>query len=72
MINITQEQIEYLKPLIPELDDLINQDSDGALLSEIDWLIIDEYDEEQIQLSDQGIKLQLIYDAIFNANDKLT
>lgn len=72
MINITQEQIEYLKPLIPELDDLINQDSDEALLSEIDWLIIDEYDEEQIQLSDQGIKLQLIYDAIFNANDKLT
>ena len=71
MINITQEQIEYLKPLIPELDDLINQDSDEALLSEIDWLIIDEYDEEQIQLSDQGIKLQLIYDAIFNANDKL-
>lgn len=72
MINITQEQIEYLKPLIPELDDFINQDSDEALLSEIDWLIIDEYDEEQIQLSDQGIKLQLIYDAIFNANDKLT
>ena len=72
MIKITQEQIEYLKPLIPELDDFINQDSDEALLSEIDWLIIDEYDEEQIQLSDKGIKLQLIYDAIFNANDKLT
>ena len=71
MIKITQEQIEYLKPLIPELDGFINQDSDEALLSEIDWLIIDEYDDEQIRLSDKGIKLQLIYDAIFRANDEV-
>ncbi len=69
MIKITKEQINILSPLIPNVDELINQDTDEALLEELNWLIIDELDETQNFLSAKGIQLQKIWDEIFAAND---
>ena len=58
MVKITQEQIDYLTPLMPNLQELIEQDSDDALLENLDFLIIDELDETQNNLSPKGVKLQ--------------
>ncbi|GKH49047.1 hypothetical protein CE91St46_01580 [Eubacteriales bacterium] len=69
MVKITQEQIDYLTPLMPNLQELIEQDSDDALLENLDFLIIDELDETQNNLSPKGVKLQKIYDDIFHQND---
>lgn len=69
MVKITQEQIDYLTPLMPKLQELIEQDSDDALLENLDFLIIDELDETQNNLSPKGVKLQKIYDDIFQQND---
>ena len=69
MVKITQEQIDYLTPLMPNLQELIEQDSDDALLENLDFLIIDELDETQNNLSPKGVKLQKIYDDIFQQND---
>ena len=69
MIKITQEQIDYLKPLMPNLQELLEQDSDDALLESLDFLIIDELDETQNFLSPKGVKLQKMYDDIFYQND---
>lgn len=69
MIKITKEQINILSPLISNIDELINQDTDEALLEELNWLIIDELDETQNFLSAKGIQLQKIWDEIFAANE---
>ena len=66
---ITKEQREYLEALIPNIQDLIEAEDDEALLEEIDFLIIDELDETQNYLSPKGVKLQKMYDDIFDAND---
>lgn len=69
MKPLTKEQKEYLTPLIPEVDTLAQKESDEELLQTIDELILNEYDQEQESLSLKGIKLQSIYDEIFEMND---
>ena len=69
VVIITDEQKRILEPLIDDLDSLLDRDSDEDLLLAIDDLIIDELDDEQNSLSPKGIKLQLLYDEIFAAND---
>ncbi len=69
MIKISAEQLEYLSPLIPNINELIDKDTDEDILLAIDDLIVGEFDEEQNWLSSQGLQLQKIYDEIFKANE---
>ena len=69
MIKITETQRLELAPLIPRLDELLAEPTDEALLLAIDDLIIDELDDSQNYLSEDGIKLQKLYDEIFESND---
>lgn len=69
MIKITEKQRLELVPLIPRLDELLAEPTDEALLLAIDDLIIDELDDSQNYLSEDGIKLQKLYDEIFESND---
>ncbi len=69
MVEITSEQKEYLSTLLPDLNDLIQNDTDEDLLLAVDDLIMDEYNAAQTNLSPKGVRLQKIYDEIFEAND---
>ena len=69
MFVITNEQIEELRPLIENLDELLERETDEDLLLAIDDLIVEELDEDQENLSAKGIKLQKLWDEIFHAND---
>ena len=69
MIKITEKQRLELAPLIPRLDELLAEPTDEALLLAIDVVIIDELDDSQNYLSEDGIKLQKLYDEIFESND---
>ena len=69
MIKITEKQRLELAPLIPRLDELLAEPTDEALLLAIDDLIIDELDDSQNYLSEDGIKLHKLYDEIFESND---
>lgn len=68
MVKITEKQIEVLRPLLPNLQELMEKPTDEELLLAIDDLIIDELDDAQQNLSAKGIQLQKLYDAIFAAN----
>lgn len=68
MVKITEKQIEVLRPLLPNLQELMEKPTDEELLLAIDDLIIDELDDAQQNLSAKGIQLQNLYDAIFAAN----
>lgn len=69
MVNITEEQKKYLSSLINNIEGLLTKDSDEPLLLAIDNLIINEYDDQQENLSERGVQLQKIYDEIFAMND---
>lgn len=69
MFAITKEQIEKLRPLIENLDELLARETDEDLLLALDDLIIEELDDDQQNLSQKGVKLQKLWDDIFHAND---
>lgn len=69
MFAITKEQIEKLRPLIENLDELLTRETDEDLLLALDDLIIEELDDDQQNLSQKGVKLQKLWDDIFRAND---
>ncbi|WP_099205643.1 hypothetical protein [Scatolibacter rhodanostii] len=69
MIKITTAQKEYLSSYIDDIDDLLTKETDEQLLSSIDDVIVNEYDDQQENLSEEGVKLQKIYDEIFEMND---
>lgn len=69
MFAITKEQIEKLRPLIENLDELLARETDEDLLLALDDLVIEELDDDQQNLSQKGVKLQKLWDDIFRAND---
>ena len=69
MLIITEEQKKELEKVIPNLQVFIEQDTDEDLLQVLDELILDEYDDDQNNLSLKGIQLQKIYDEIYMANE---
>ena len=69
MVIITEEQIKKLRPYIKNLDDLIAQEDDEELLLALDEVIVDNIIANNDEPDAEGIKLQLIYDQIFNQND---
>lgn len=71
MINITNEQKQYLSSYIEDIESLIIADDIQLLLDRIDDEIVDTMlrnTEEPGEPDEIGIKLQRIYDQIYNQN----
>lgn len=67
-MTIKEEQIAKLKPYIENLDELIANDDIESLLEAIDDVIIDNILGNNDEPDEEGIKLQLLYDQIYNQN----
>lgn len=65
---IKDEQIAALKPYIENIESLIESDDVQEVLDAIDDVIVDNILGNNDEPDDEGIKLQKIYDEIFNQN----
>ncbi len=65
---VKAEQIELLKPYIDNIEDLIKSDDVQSVLDAIDDVIVNNILANNDEPDDEGIKLQKIYDEIFNQN----
>ena len=66
---VTEEQIKKLKPYIENIEELIAADDVQEVLDAIDDVIIENIlSHEDNEPDAEGIKLQLIYDQIYNQN----
>lgn len=65
---VKAEQIEVLKPYIENIEDLVESDDVQVVLDAIDDVIVDNILANNDEPDDEGIKLQKIYDEIFNEN----
>lgn len=65
---VNTEQIEVLKPYIENIEELVESDDVQAVLDAIDDVIVDNILANNDEPDDEGIKLQKIYDEIFNEN----
>lgn len=65
---IKNEQIEELKPYIENIDELIQNDDVQELLDAIDDVIVDNILGNNDEPDEEGIRLQRIYDQIYNQN----
>lgn len=71
MIDITSEQKQFLKKYVTNIDELIDADDLGELLSAIDDAIVDNIMNNKTEPNEPdeiGIKIQQIYDQIYNQN----
>ncbi len=67
MLNITEEQISKLKKYF-DIDEYTSNDNIDGLLMALDDVITDVGFDENYELNKEGLKLQLIYDQIYNQN----
>ena len=67
MLNITDEQISELKKHF-NTDEYTSNDNIDGLLIALDDVITDIGFDENYELNKEGLKLQLIYDQIYNQN----
>lgn len=65
---INDEQIKALKPYIDNIEDLIEKDDVQEVLDAIDDVIVDNILGNDDEPDDEGIKLQKIYDEIYDQN----
>lgn len=65
---VKTEQIEVLKPYIENIEELVESDDVQAVLDAIDDVIVDNILANNDEPDDEGIKLQKIYDEIFDEN----
>lgn len=65
---VKTEQIKMLKPYIQNIEDLIAGDDVQAVLDAVDDVIVDNILANNDEPDAEGIKLQRIYDEIFNQN----
>lgn len=65
---VKTEQMEVLKPYIENIEDLIESDNVQEVLDAIDDVIVDNILANNDEPDDEGIRLQKIYDEIFNQN----
>ena len=68
MIKVTEEQRKVLKKYINDVDVLIGGDNVQMLLDAIDDEIVNDILGNDDEPSEAGIKLQKIYDQIYNQN----
>lgn len=67
MLNITDEQNSELKKHF-NTDEYTSNDNIDGLLMALDDVITDIGFDENYELNKEGLKLQLIYDQIYNQN----
>lgn len=67
MLNITEKQISELKKYF-DTDEYTSNDNIDGLLMALDDVITDVGFDENYELNKEGLKLQLIYDQIYNQN----
>ncbi len=65
---IKDEQIEILKPYIENIDELVQNGSVQEVLDAIDDVIVDNILGNDDEPDKEGIKLQKVYDEIYNQN----
>ena len=65
---VKTEHIEVLKSYIENIEDLIKTADVQMVLDAIDDVIVDNILANKDEPDDEGIKLQKIYDEIFNQN----
>jgi hypothetical protein len=68
IMSVTEKQIEVLKPYIDNVMDIIENGSIQDLLDAIDDVIVDNILSNNDEPDEEGIKLQKIYDEIYNQN----
>lgn len=68
MINITEKQKQYLKEQKVDISMALENDDLGELLLVIDDAIVDNIVDHNDEPDETGIKLQRIYDQIYNQN----
>lgn len=64
---VTEEQKKEIKKYGVDIDKLIKNGDVNEVLFAIDDVILDLMDEDG-EMDKEGVKLQLIYDQIYNAN----
>ena len=67
MLKITEEQISELKKYF-DTDEYTSNDNIDGLLMALGDVITDVGFDENYELNKEGLKLQLIYDQIYNQN----
>ena len=65
---IKDEQIEILKPYIENIDKLVQGGSVQEILGAIDDVIVDNILGNDDEPDEEGIKLQKVYDEIYDQN----
>ena len=65
---INSEQIKMLKPYIENIEDLVAEGDIQAVLDAIDDVIVNNILGNNDEPDDEGIKLQKIYDEIYDQN----
>lgn len=65
---IKNEQTKILKPYIENIEELIVSDDLQKLLDAIDDIVVDNILGNNDEPDEEGIRLQRIYDDIFNQN----
>lgn len=65
---VTNEQVKVLKPYIENIEALIAEDDVQVVLDAIDDVIVDNILGNNEEPDEEGIKLQRVYDQIFNQN----
>ena len=68
MINISEEQKEILEDYIEDLENHIENDDIQDFLDLIDDEIVNNILGNNDEPDDEGIKLQKVYDQIYNQN----
>ena len=69
MININSGQKEILNEYMPNAQELLDKDEINDLLDALDDLITDVGFDKNWELNELGLKLQLLYDQLYNQND---
>lgn len=68
MIYITEQQKDYLRRQSVDISDVLNKNDLRALLDIIDDAIVENIVDHNDEPDETGIKLQRIYDQIYNQN----
>jgi predicted transcriptional regulator len=69
MIVITDEQRKLLIENVPNAEELFKLYDVNDFLTELDDVIIDKGMNKDYELTELGLKLQVLYDEIYNQND---
>lgn len=69
MMIAKDEQIKILKIYIENIEELIEEDDVQAVLDSIDDIIVDNILKNDEEPDAEGIKLQKIYDEIYDQNE---